>query len=133
MRISDWSSDVCSSDLPLFCFEGASSSFVAKGKARPVGTGSLHVSLEHRPTAVSNELLENCIASTSIFVLPSYNKPTVDALAPSTDEGREWLRKAEGSRLLGPDPRLSERGSPDERRDGKECGRTCGYRWSHFL
>src|SRR3546814_16552605 len=111
MRISDWSSDVCSSDLPLFCFEGASSSFVAKGKARPVGTGSLHVSLEHRPTAVSNELLENCIASTSIFVLPSYKKPTVDALAPRTDEGREWQRTEAGSRLLGTAPRISEWGN----------------------
>ena len=33
--------------------------------------------------------LENCRASTSIFVLPSYKEPTVDALAPKTDEGRE--------------------------------------------
>ena len=32
---------------------------------------------------------ENCRASTSIFVLPSYKEPTVDALAPRTDEGRE--------------------------------------------
>ena len=34
------------------------------------------------------ELLENCIASTSIFVLSSYKEPTVDALASTTDEGR---------------------------------------------
>jgi hypothetical protein len=37
---------------------------------------------------------ENYIASTSIFVLPSYKEPTVDALASTTDEGRVWLRKA---------------------------------------
>ncbi len=43
-------------------------------------------------------LHENCIASTSIFILkietrdPSYEGPTADALAPTTDEGRERLR-----------------------------------------
>jgi len=36
----------------------------------------------------------------------------VDALAPRTDEGREWLRKAAGSRLLGFDPQMSEWGNP---------------------
>jgi hypothetical protein len=33
--------------------------------------------------------LENCRASTSILFFPSYKEPTVDALAPRTDEGRE--------------------------------------------
>ncbi len=42
----------------------------------------------------SAEPLENCIASTSIFVLPSYKEPTVDALASTTDERRVRLRKA---------------------------------------
>ena len=36
----------------------------------------------------------------------------MDALAPSTDEGREWLRKATGSRQLGLDPWMSEWGNP---------------------
>ena len=43
------------------------------------------------------QLLENCIASTSILKIPSYKEPTVDALAPDADEGRGWLRKATGS------------------------------------
>jgi hypothetical protein len=34
------------------------------------------------------QLLENCIASTSILKIPSYKEPTVDALAPDADEGR---------------------------------------------
>ena len=46
--------------------------------------GSLFVNLRPRPLP-----FENCRASTSIFVLPSYKEPTVDALAPRTDEGRE--------------------------------------------
>jgi hypothetical protein len=57
-------------------------------------------------------LLENCIASTSIFVLPSYKEPTVDALAPDTDEGRGWLRKATGSCRPSFDPWISEWGNP---------------------
>ena len=39
--------------------------------------------------AAPSQPFENCRASTSIFVLPSYKEPTVDALAPRTDEGRE--------------------------------------------
>ena len=50
----------------------------------------------HRPFAArsggTSRPLENCIASTSIFVLPSYKERTVDALASTTDEGRVWLR-----------------------------------------
>jgi hypothetical protein len=56
--------------------------------------------------------LENCIASTSIFELPSYKEPTVDALASTTDEGRGWLRKATGSCLTSFDPWISEWGNP---------------------
>ena len=59
-----------------------------------------------------SEPLENCIASTSIFVLPSYKEPTVDALASTTDEGRGWLRKATGSCLPSFDPWMSEWGNP---------------------
>ena len=65
------------------------------------------------PASVLDQVpLENCIASTSIFVLPSYKEPTVDALASTTDEGRVWLRKATGSRLEGFDPWMSEWGNP---------------------
>jgi hypothetical protein len=63
-----------------------------------------------RPASPST--LENCIASTSIKVLPSYEEPTVDALAPDADEGRGWLRKATVSRLTGFDPWISEWGNP---------------------
>jgi hypothetical protein len=84
--------------------------------------GALHLStsgpprrrrLELRSLASSGRpLLENCIASTSIFVVPSYKEPTVDALALSTDEGRVWLREATGSCLESVDPWISEWGNP---------------------
>ena len=52
---------------------------------------------------------ENCIASTSIFVLLSYKVPTVDALASTTDEGRVRLRKATVSCLES----VTNRGCPN--------------------
>ena len=54
----------------------------------------------------SSAFLENFIASTSIFVCenPSYEGPTVDALATGTDEGRGRLRKATGRCLPTVDP-----------------------------
>ena len=42
----------------------------------------------------------------------SYKEPTVDALAPRTEEGRGRLRNATGSRLPGADPWISEWGNP---------------------
>jgi hypothetical protein len=58
--------------------------------------------------------LENSVANTSMLCneIPSYKEPTVDALAPRTDEGRRRLRKATGSRLSGFDPWISEWGNP---------------------
>ena len=64
------------------------------------------------PAGSTHQPLENCIASTSIFVLPSYKEPTVDALASTTDERRVWLRKATGSCLESFDPWMSEWGNP---------------------
>ena len=46
------------------------------------------------------------------LILPSYKEPTVDALAPRTDEGRGRLRKAVGRRLPVFDPQMSEWGNP---------------------
>jgi hypothetical protein len=57
-----------------------------------------------RRCGVLRVFFDSLIASTSIFDIPSYKVPTVDALATRTDEGRGWLRKATGSRLPGFDP-----------------------------
>ena len=63
------------------------------------------------PAAVRRPLRTAEQARAFLF-LPSYKEPTVDALAPRTDEGREWLRKAAGSCLLSVDPQMSEWGNP---------------------
>ena len=92
---------------PLFCFEGAD--LLIPLYSQPGNASS------PRPgccDAIGVTLFENCIASTSIFVLPSYKEPTVDALAPDTDEGRGWLRKATGSCRPSFDPWISEWGNP---------------------
>ena len=77
------------------------------------------VELERVPSVhTTTPSLENCRASTSIFErnsaseLPSYEEPTVDALAPDADEGRGWLRKATGSCRPSIDPWISEWGNP---------------------
>ena len=92
---------------PLFCFEGASALLRALQ-----GNAGLRAGILASTTCCRQRLLENCIASTSIFVLPSYKRPTVDALAPSTDEGRGWPRKATGSCRPSVDPWMSEWGNP---------------------
>ena len=104
---------------PLFRFEGVLWHSPLLGDQRPLKPraqlgGGESASPARRPglTASDKAPLENCIASTSIFVLPSYKEPTVDALASTTDEGRVWLRKATGSCLESPDPWMSEWGNP---------------------
>ncbi len=57
----------------------------------PAGAACQHLAVALCVSA-QTQLLENCIASTSILKIPSYKEPTVDALAPDADEGRGWLR-----------------------------------------
>ena len=85
---------------PLFRSEGALHSVLAIGEDV--------VALRARSNLAALPL-ENCIASTSIFVLPSYKEPTVDALASTTDEGRVRLRKATVSCLES----VTNRGCPN--------------------
>ena len=65
---------------PLACFSSG-----------PAGAACQHLAVALCVSA-QTQLLENCIASTSILKIPSYKEPTVDALAPDADEGRGWLR-----------------------------------------
>jgi hypothetical protein len=56
------------------------------------GAACNHLDRDPVRSSLTHQLLENCIASTSILKIPSYKEPTVDALAPDADEGRGWLR-----------------------------------------
>ena len=101
------------------------------GPFRPLfrSEGALHFALADQARAFVRSGLgspaqmpfENCIASTSIFVLPSYKEPTVDALASTTDEGRVRLRKATVSCLES----VTNRGCPNgetRRLSGRHSG-----------
>ena len=102
---------------PLFRSEGALHSALATYGLR----GRCCAPDRPAPRARRQMTLENCIASTSIFVLPSYKEPTVDALASTTDEGRVWLRKATVSCLES----VTNRGCPNgetRRLSGRHSG-----------
>src|SRR3546814_20255793 len=102
MRISDWSSDVCSSDLPL----------VGPTTLRDmVGNG---IDLLVVPTTVG-----------APFNRTQYAVPTtvIKQLNDRIENDAEIERLQEES----VDPYRSE-----ERRVGKECVSTCRYRWSRY-
>ncbi len=86
----------------LFRFEGVHSALALLGVLCSGGSSSARSRTARRRRVVDTVApFENCIASTSIFVLPSYKEPTVDALASTTDEGRVRLRKANIGRVEG--------------------------------
>src|SRR3546814_4342700 len=92
MRISDWSSDVCSSDLNLFDLQGKVA--VVTGSSRGIGR------------AIALRLAQHCAK----LVISS--------------------RKAEACETVAEE--IKANGRSDERRGGKECGRTCRSRWSPY-
>ena len=98
----------------LFCFEGVSPSTSPSG-------GSSGCSARRDQTRQVNCLppdprgmrpLRTAEQARASLILPSYKEPTVDALAPRTDEGRGRLRKATGSCLPSVNPWMSEWGNP---------------------
>src|SRR3546814_5469470 len=88
MRISDWSSDVCSSDLADI-----------DGTMRDPKTG--------------------VVEAYSV----NYLKTEWTAIDPEIGASLEWL----GTKLKG---QFGVQSRSEERRVGKECVRTCRYRWS---
>src|SRR3546814_13423901 len=126
MRISDWSSDVCSSDLPSIPI------------VRPVARQHRHQpNCYHCPKPrrqprggrENSHRLRDAIKS----IMESRKLPSIFAIG-STDSTRPHTacheslnRFACGSDLLPPRPKRSE-----ERRVGKECVSTCRSRWSPY-
>src|SRR3546814_13078536 len=112
MRISDWSSDVCSSDLMVFQHF---SLFDTLTVAENIALGL--------PKDMRLDALEGRIADTArqygLDLEPRRHVPT---LSVGERQRGEIVRA-----LLGRPPLLILRS--DERRGGKECVRTCRYRW----
>src|SRR3546814_11258175 len=116
MRISDWSSDVCSSDLARRAFRGTGGG----GGARPDRPGTLDFGEARR----SSDPRESGGA---------------EPFLPCRGAGGGAARRRRGRKIVGRRAdRRSDRArrrscdgnSSDERRVGKECVSTCRSRWA---
>src|SRR3546814_17224589 len=121
MRISDWSSDVCSSDLEK--------ERNARAIVRPTGLRHEFAEYFHEEVLdLQPEDVRNFLVDTSIL-----NELTTSACAAVTnsESARAMLDHVFASGLfLNATDR--ERSRSEERRVGKECVSTCRSRWSPY-
>src|SRR3546814_13679857 len=110
MRISDWSSDVCSSDL--------------RGQIDPVQNAKLLIHLSSLQTFLSLYIRAEALHPSHQNIPPEYLRamPTSCVLAGQT---RNW-------RCLCSSPFSPLQRRSEERRVGKECVSTCTSRWSPY-
>src|SRR3546814_16364578 len=103
MRISDWSSDVCSSDLRI-----AFSIFGREGGSPAQTAPSSSVKLEVSPPDYRQNCQHACFPSPNLLIPRSWKGPGL----------------GDGRRIMNGDSRSEERSV------GKECVSTCRSRWS---
>src|SRR3546814_19340967 len=108
MRISDWSSDVCSSDLPHY--EGVVAALPDGRHQVRLRLSAATVEIEDSPTFTRLTRGDGFFEADRFEWVEFVSDPYPDAL----------LR--EGGRL----------GRSEERRVGKECVSTCSFRWSPY-
>src|SRR3546814_1096250 len=104
MRISDWSSDVCSSDLAL------SNIFL----------DSLSMDVERM------QRINDLLAQLPINALKSQSLRPVSTFVVTPSQSLDEMALAHLEKM----PRAARRS--EERRGGKECVRTCRSRWSAY-
>src|SRR3546814_3781575 len=129
MRISDWSSDVCSSDLLAELVVQLPEPYVNADWAQPGGSAAhamYHLSLSANPSrvwsvdvgegtgSVAHLLAQPIVVGDTVYTMDS--RSLVSAFA-ATDGTRRWQVDVERS---------------EERRVGKECVSTCRSRWSPY-
>src|SRR3546814_12331895 len=107
MRISDWSSDVCSSDL---------------------GTDDF---LESIKTDVFRDQVFIYTPKGEVRVLPAGSTPVDFAYRIHTDLGHNTVGAKVNDRMVRLNTVLRN-GRSEERRVGKECVSTCRSRWSPY-
>src|SRR3546814_18839987 len=115
MRISDWSSDVCSSDLALV----AGCSVFYADRVSPTILEAMEVAhsagaiVYFEPSDLDGDLFDDALALTTIL------KYSSDRLGPEIDE------RVAASAVLA----IVTSGRSEERRVGKACVSTCSSRW----
>src|SRR3546814_19838042 len=120
MRISDWSSDVCSSDLLTAFGQAMSGLFVSD----EVVKGSMaSYTFEHMEISAYRSLIAAAEA-----VGDQQTKQVCKEILAEEEAMASWL----GEHLALVTSRFLEMGS-DERREGKECVSTCRSWWSTYL
>src|SRR3546814_12611717 len=118
MRISDWSSDVCSSDLPTITFK--SNDFAFDGDQLASVTGALTMHGVTRPITLT-------VAHFVCKDHPISRSPACGADLRATLKRSDWGVSGYVP-AIGDEVTLSIRS--EERRVGKECVSTCRSRWS---
>src|SRR3546814_21043533 len=124
MRSSDWSSDVCSSDLLVVCLGLLGQVFVEKIGGRPSEDLLLRLAQPFLHPTVCQE-----IATLSVLQHDSGGRVVQEGLElrlTPLQRGADPVPLLSHSRM-GPARRRSE-----ERRVGKECVSTCRSRWSPY-
>src|SRR3546814_13159737 len=118
MRISDWSSDVCSSDLGLKSWLSPISPSISARGTSGIGTTAIQLGRSFGLTvSVTCGSDEKCAAALDIGAAHAINYTSEDFV--------ERVLEITGGR--GVDIVLD---SSEERRDGKECVSTCRSRWA---
>src|SRR3546814_18347199 len=123
MRISDWSSDVCSSDL---------SATTRRSRSTASATSRRSASAARASTAAARSSSFDCrvatlvsVAAASVAAAPVVSASVASGCGSRTAaSGSGWFPLA--TRL----PRVTARS--EERRVGKECVSTCSSRWSQY-
>src|SRR3546814_13595020 len=127
MRISDWSSDVCSSDLGALAVDQEQRWRFPDAKAR----GKLDIGL---PPVVERPQGTPCrlIARDDVAKMKLLDRQArSDRLRGARLLGRR-LQRDELVGGIGPGQRRHGRMRSEERRVGKGCVRTCRSRWSRY-
>src|SRR3546814_12233300 len=137
MRISDWSSDVCSSDLFVLLHLGAGGDAEAPARALVQELGLQG----HYLFAGFQAGIEDLYRLMDVFVLSSRHEAlgtsVLDAFLYSvpvvaTDAGGLKELLAQGRGLLCPVGDHDALARSEERRVGKECVSTCSSRWPQY-
>src|SRR3546814_15685401 len=149
MRISDWSSDVCSSDLPE-CLIYRKDLLAAAGIAVPATWDDFHAAARalHAPdrdqygTVLAlfpdghNSFYDFCIHIWSRGGEPFTADGRPAFTSPQAHQALDFLRMlAADIKAMAPGARdldSVKSGRSEERRGGKECVSTCRSRWSAY-